>query len=130
MIFFNDAMALPADQLTLSQPRGADYAQQIILVPADFKTFRRPWYVTMSRTTDTQIELFSKILNFSAWGTYCAKIFWGIWGIFSRIVGTHFGTVSSFSMFSIIQPSFLQKTKPLYPIPKFVFEFGPQKFEI
>ena len=36
-----------ADQLTLSQPRGADYAHQIILAPPDFKTFRRPcnvWY--------------------------------------------------------------------------------------
>ena len=33
-----------ADQLTLSQPRGADYAHQIILAPTDFKTFRRPWF--------------------------------------------------------------------------------------
>ena len=32
-----------ADQLTLSQPRGADYANQIILTPPDFQTFRRPW---------------------------------------------------------------------------------------
>ena len=32
-----------ADQLTLSQPRGADYAHQIILAPPDFQTFRRPW---------------------------------------------------------------------------------------
>ena len=31
-----------ADQLTLSQPRGADYAHQIILAPPDFQTFRRP----------------------------------------------------------------------------------------
>ena len=31
-----------ADQLTLSQPRGADYAQQILLAPPDFQTFRRP----------------------------------------------------------------------------------------
>jgi hypothetical protein len=31
-----------ADQLTLSQPRGADYAHQIILTPSDFQTFQRP----------------------------------------------------------------------------------------
>ena len=31
-----------ADQLTLSQPRGADYAHQIILAPPDFRTFLRP----------------------------------------------------------------------------------------
>ena len=33
------------DQLTLSQPRGADYANQIILAPPDFQTFRRLWYL-------------------------------------------------------------------------------------
>ena len=31
-----------ADQLILSQPRGADYANQIILAPPDFQTFLRP----------------------------------------------------------------------------------------
>ena len=37
------AMALPDfDQLTPSQPRGADYAHQIILASPDFQTFRRP----------------------------------------------------------------------------------------
>ena len=33
---------------------------------------------------------------------------------------SHFGTVSPLFMFSIIQPLFLQKTKPLYPNPKFL----------
>ena len=33
------------DQLTLSQPRGADYAHQMILAPPDFLTFRRPCYL-------------------------------------------------------------------------------------
>ena len=39
-----DAMGLPnlADQLTLFQPRGADYVHQNILAPPDFQTFRRP----------------------------------------------------------------------------------------
>ena len=32
-----------ADQLTLSQQRGADYVHQIILAPLNFQTFLRPW---------------------------------------------------------------------------------------
>ena len=36
--------------------------------------------------------------------------FWGIWGIFGQIISTHFDRVSPLSMFSIIQPLFLQKT--------------------
>ena len=32
-----------ADQLTLTQPGGADYAHQILLSPPDFQTFLRPW---------------------------------------------------------------------------------------
>jgi hypothetical protein len=31
---------------------------------------------------------------------------------------------SSLSMFSINQPLFLQKTKPLYPNPKYIFWIG------
>ena len=31
-----------ADQLTLSHPRGADYAHQLIMASPDFQTFRRP----------------------------------------------------------------------------------------
>ena len=31
-----------ADQLTLSQPGGVDYAHLIILAPPDFQTFLRP----------------------------------------------------------------------------------------
>ena len=41
-----------------------------------------------------------------------------LWGFFGWTTSTHFGTGSSLSMFSIIQPLFLQKTKPLYPHPK------------
>ena len=32
-----------ADQLTLSQSDGADYAHQIILATPDFQTLLRPW---------------------------------------------------------------------------------------
>ena len=53
-----------------------------------------------------------------------AEMFWGIWGIFGQTVSTHFVTVSSLSMFSIIQPFFLQKTKPLYPTSKYLFGRG------
>ena len=53
---------------------------------------------------------FSKISNFWAWafGVLLAEL----------LFNTHFGTVSSLSMFSINQPLFLQKTKPLNPHPK------------
>jgi hypothetical protein len=37
-----------ADQSTLSQPRGADYANQIILAPPHFQTFLQTWSWTMS----------------------------------------------------------------------------------
>ena len=52
--------------------------------------------------------------------TNWADKFWGIWGIFGQTISTHFGTVSPLSMFSIIQPLFLQKTNlgiraTLYP---------------
>jgi hypothetical protein len=70
-------------------------------------------------------------------GTYAlgqtnwADKFWGIWGIFGRTISTHFGTVSLMSMFSIIQPVFLQKTMHLFPNPKYLFklgfEFEPQR---
>ena len=69
------------------------------------------------------MAFFIEIPNFRAW----ADKFWGIWGIFGRTISTHFGRVSPLSMFSIIQPSFLQRTKPLYPlIIRMGFEFGPQ----
>ena len=35
-----------------------------------------------------------------------------IWGIVGQTISTQFGTASPLSMFSIIQPLFLQKTKP------------------
>ena len=73
------------------------------------------------RTTDTQRELFFGKFHFlGAW----AENFGGIWGIFGRTFLTHFGTVSTLSMFSIIQQIFLQKTKPLYLHPKYVFGIG------
>ena len=71
---------------------------------------------------------FIKISNFWLGQTIWADEFWGIWGIFSRFIGTHFDTVSPLSMFSINQPFFLQKTKLLYPNPIYLgFEFGPKR---
>jgi hypothetical protein len=60
---------------------------------------------------------FIEIQNFWAW----ADKFLGIWCIFGQTISTHFGIVSPLSMFSIIQPLFLQRTKPLYPDPKYLF---------
>ena len=45
-------------------------------------------------------------------------------GAFEVTISTHFGTVSPLSMFTVIQSLFLQKTKPLYPHPKYLFEIG------
>ena len=48
--------------------------------------------------------------------------FFEAFGVFS--ISTHFGTVSPLSMFSIIQPLFLKKTKTLHPTPKYLFGIG------
>ena len=70
----------------------------------------RPW------TMDAQWSLFSLKSRSSGFGqTKWANKFWGIWGIFGWTISTHFSAVSPLSMFSIIQPLFLKKTKPLYP---------------
>ena len=44
-----------------------------------------------------------------------------IWGILSQTINTRFGTGSPLSMFSIIQPLFLEKTKPINSLPKYLF---------
>ena len=63
---------------------------------------------------------FIEIPNFWAW----ADKLWGIWGILGPFISTHLGTVSPLSMFFIIQLLFQQKTKPLYPHPKYLFGIG------
>ena len=45
---------------------------------------------------------------FWLWQTNLADKFWGIWGIFGQTISTHFDRVSPLTMFSIIQPLFLQ----------------------
>ena len=52
----------------------------------------------------------------------CADKLWGIWGIFGQTISTHFGKVSPLSISSIIQPLFLQKNKPFYPHPKYLWD--------
>jgi hypothetical protein len=67
------------------------------------------------------------LLKFRTFGlgqTNWADKFLGIWGIFSGTISTHFGTVSHLSMSSIRQTLFLQKTKSLYPHPKYLFGIG------
>ena len=82
-----------------------------ILGAIDYGRPMKPFFLLKSRT-------------FGLGQTIWADKFWGIWGFFSRFISTHFGAVSPLSMFSIIQPLFLQKTKPLY---SHGFEFGPQR---
>ena len=66
----------------------------------------------------------SKYQTFGLGQTIWADKFWSIVGIFGQFIGTHFGTVSPLSMFSINQPLTIQKTKPLYPNPKYLFGIG------
>ena len=74
------------------------------------------WHI--SQTTDVQWSLFSsKSQNFGLGQTIWTDKFWGIWVIFGRFISTHFGTVSK----RLTQSLFLQKTKPLYPNPKYLF---------
>ena len=83
------------------------------------------WYhsqLFIPRTTDAQWSLFSlKSRAFGLGQTNWADKFWGIWGIFGQTIRTHFGTVCPLSMFSIIQPLFLQKNKLLNPHLKYLF---------
>jgi hypothetical protein len=66
-------------------------------------------------------HFFIQILNFVwAW----ADKFWGVFGIFGQFISTHFGSVSTLSMFAINQQLFIQKTKPLYPNAKYFFGSG------
>ena len=71
----------------------------------------------------TDRAFFQKFLIFGLEQTLWAE-FGDIWGIFGQTISTHFGTLISLSLFSIIQPLFLQKTKPLYPTPKYLFGSG------
>ena len=81
---------------------------------------------------------FIEIKNFWLEQINWADKFWGIFGIFGRIISTHFGTVSPMSTVSIIQPLFLQKLNLYKQIPNvylefgfgFEFEFEPKKLEI
>jgi hypothetical protein len=82
-------------------------------------------YILLSGTDYGRPMLFSlKFRTFWLGQTNWEDEFLGIWGTFDQIISTHFGTMSPLSMFSIIQPLFLQKTKPLYPHPKYLFRIG------
>ena len=67
--------------------------------------------------------------SFGLGQTSWADKFWGIWGIFGQTIRPHFGTVSPLYMFFNIQPLFLQKTIPLYPLIIFDWDlnFWPQR---
>ena len=82
-------------------------------------------FVELVRSMDAQWSLFSsKSQTFRLGKTIWAFKFWDIWGYFGWFINTYFGTVSPLSMFSNNQPLFLQKNKPLYPNPKYLFGIG------
>ena len=75
-----------------------------------------------TRTMDAKRSLFpTKSKTFRLGQTIWADKFWSIWGIFEQSISPHFGTVSRLSMFFINEQLFLQKSKPLYPHPKYLF---------
>ena len=63
---------------------------------------------------------FQKSRTFGPWQTFGLKCF-EAFGIFWAGLSA---PILVLSMFSIIQPLFLQKTKPLYPTPKYLFGNG------
>ena len=72
------------------------------------------------RTPNEAFLSSSKSQTFRLGQTNWADKFWGIFGIFSQTISTYFGTVSPLSMFSIIQPLFLQKPETSYPHPNYL----------
>jgi hypothetical protein len=56
--------------------------------------------------------------------TTWADKFWGILGIFGQTISTHFGTVSPWSMFFIIQILFLKRKFAFISHPKYLFGIG------
>ena len=99
------------------------------------KKVREKWLETLIMNCIKRSRIFSThnhgLRTYAQWSLVSLKFQtfglgqtnWCIWGIFGRTISTHFGTVSPLSMFSIIQPLFLQKTKPLYPHPNGIWIF-------
>ena len=81
-------------------------------------------YLHHGLQTPNETFFSSNSQTFGLGQTICADKFWGTYGILGRFISTHFGTVSPLSMFSINQPLFLQKTKPLYQNSKYLFGIG------
>ena len=68
--------------------------------------------IHMARSTDNGRPMKSFSLKFKTFGlgqTNWVNKFWGIWGTCGQTISTHFGTVSSLSMVSIIELVFLQE---------------------
>ena len=100
-----------------------EYWKVYISITIFFHTWKSNWryeWFKIWETTDYGHSIkpfFIELPNFWVW----ADKFWGIWCIFGQFIRTHFGTVGPLSMFSINQPYFLPKTKPLCPNPKYLF---------
>ena len=58
-------------------------------------------------------------------GRQIGQIHFGAFGVFLANLSAPILILCPLSMFSINQPLFLQKTRPLYPNPKYLF--GPQR---
>ena len=112
----------------------------IIRNPYLIKAHNPNFVMPLPRTRDAQWRLFSsKFQTFGLGQTFWADKFGGIWGIFVQILVLWvpcpcFPLIMDFFISRspcINQPWFLQKTKLLYPHPKYLFGigiwFGPQR---
>ena len=83
------------------------------------------WCWTRTMDARPMKPFFIEIQNFLGLGRQIGLINSGAFGVFlaelSASILVQCTAVSPLPMFSIISPLFLQKTKPLYPHPKYLF---------
>ena len=90
--------------------------------PDPWSRFRHPFTILI--INNLQIHGLWILFSSKSQAFGLGQTIWGNLGIFGWFISTYFGTVSPLSVFSINQPVFLQKTKPLYPNPKYLFAIG------
>jgi hypothetical protein len=82
-------------------------------------------YLALTKNTDCGRPIKPFLIKIQNLGRQIGQINSGAFGVFSaKLSASIFVKVRPMSIFSIMQPVFLQKTKPLYPHPKYFFEIG------
>ena len=107
LFIFSATLTLCHDKFQFSVPR---VVNRLMMQITDYGRPMKPFFIEIPN------------LGF---GRQFGQISFGAFGsILGRFISTHFGAVIPLSMFSIIHPLFLQKTKTLYPNPKHLFGVG------